>query len=238
MIEKVFVGIPSYDGRVNSGLLNAHAFASRLERSALEVMVVESGSWLTRNFNSLYASALNMRKERGLTHFCLLHDDVCIDDPWWLDKMLDLMAKNEADVLSAIIPIKNGTGITSTAFDELVGDVGHKHIRRLTMKEAFEKFPSTFTDEKLLLNTGLMLIDIRKFWAENIWFEFEDRILRVSTDNGPRFTAVGCPEDWNFSRKAKAAGAKLFATREIKATHLGVGKWRNHGPWGSMEVDQ
>jgi hypothetical protein len=233
---RVFIGVPSYDDRINSAILNALFFASRTEPKSDLVAIVESGSWLTRNFNSLYAAALNMREEKNLTHFCLLHDDIAINEPWWLDKMLDLMEEKGADILSAIVPIKNGTGLTSTAFDELIGDP--PHVRRLTLHEAFTNFPPTFTQDKLLLNTGLMLVDIRKVWAEMLFFEFEDRILKIPNGDKTTFRAVGCPEDWNFSRKARSLGAKLFATREIKVTHVGTGRFSNHMPAGSMKEDR
>lgn len=229
--EKVFLGVPSYDDRVGAGIVNVPVFASR--RQAVECMQIESGSWLTKNFNSLYARALNMRVERGITHFCLLHDDISVNDPWWLDRMLDLMAEHHADVLSVVVPIKNGSGITSTALDEVVGP--DRHIRRLTLHEVFNQFPATFTHEKLLLNTGVMLVDVRRTWADLAWFDFMDKIVRE--DSGV-FRAVGLPEDWGFSRKAAALGARLFATREIKVTHHGRGAFGNHGPWGALKTDQ
>lgn len=232
MKAKVFIGVPSYDGRINSGILSAHLLASKC--GAAEFLSIESGSWLTKNFNGLLAQALNLRAERGLTHFCLMHDDIAVGQPGWLDKMLEIMEANGADVLSAIVPIKNGSGITSTALDEVVNN----HVRRLTLHEAFNEFPATFTHDKLLLNTGLMLIDLRKPWVEEIWFQFLDSILRVSDGAKVTFKAVGCPEDWDFSRRARCMGAKLFATREIAVTHLGNGKFSNAGPFGTEKTDK
>lgn len=101
------------------------------------------------------------------------------------------------------------------------------------MTEIYQR-DATFTDPKLLLNTGLMLIDIRKPWIEKCWFEFVDRIEKIDG----KFVDVGMSEDWHFSRKAREMGASLWATREISVRHIGGGEFPNDQPWGVLKTDE
>ena len=115
--------------------------------------------------------------ERMASHFCLLHDDI-VPEPLWLDKMMRIMEEQHADILSVVVPLKNDKGLTSTALDVGVGDEDpHWRVKRLTLKEIYNDYEPTFTHEKLLVNTGLMLVDLRKPWVENVWFAFEDKII-------------------------------------------------------------
>ena len=232
-MAKVHLGIPTYDNRINAGILTAVYAASRTP--LLRNIQIQSNSWLQRNFNNCLASALNQRKT-GTTHFCLLHEDVIPLEPGWLEQMVAIAQKNSADVLSVIIPLKANVGLTSTALDEPVRDLDqHWRVKRLTLHEVYKDYPPTFTHPKLLLNTGLMLIDIRHPWIEDLWFEFEDQIVK---DASGTYTDVGVPEDWNFSRKARARGASIYATREVKVEHVGNGRWSNAFAWGTQSEDK
>lgn len=222
----VYLTIPCYGGKVAAGAIASTLSAS--SRGLLKAIKSNSYSILTQNFNMLYCEALNARAQ-GITHFAMLHDDVTINTPLWLDKMMDLMEENEADILSVIIPIKSREGYTSTAFD--MEGWSHWFPKKLTLTEAYEKFPATFTHEKLLLNTGLMLVDIRKDWAEKCYFLFENKIFK---DAEGKFKAAVVSEDWAFSRMARELGARLFATREISVLHDGMSRWGNDKAWGSV----
>ena len=229
----VYIGIPTYDGRVHKNLTNA------LQRAAMrrvsKTTSIITCSILPRAFNLLFAHALNERRN-GTTHFCLLHDDV-VPQPLWLDEMLGLMKKHQADVLSVVIPIKNEKGLTSTALDVGIGDEDpHWRVKRLTLTEIYNNYEPTFTDEKLLVNTGLMLVDLSKPWVENVWFAFEDKIIPDPKVPG-NFKAVGVSEDWFFSRRARELGAKLFATREVAVRHVGSADYSNASAWGSLGED-
>jgi GT2 family glycosyltransferase len=229
----VYIGIPTYDGRVHKNLTTALQKASANRHP--KTTSILTCSLLPRAFNLLYAHALNERKN-GTTHFCLLHDDV-VPEPLWLDKMMEIMADQEADVLAAVIPIKDDKGLTSTALDLPVGEGDpHWRVKRLTLSEIYSSYESTFTHEKILLNTGLMLVDLRKPWAEKVWFAFEDQIIPDPKKSGD-FMAVGISEDWFFSRKARELGAKLYATREISVTHTGSRDYSNSSAWGSLKED-
>lgn len=177
-------------------------------------------SMLTRNFNSLLAASLNARLE-GISHFILLHDDVVPEENWY-PKMIDIMLQTDADVLSAVIPLKGGDGqLTSTAIGH---DYKIQELKRLTLQQCRD-LGETFTRDDLLINTGLMCIDIRSNWVENIWFRFEDKIIK---DKNGVFHPWAVSEDWLFSIDAKKLGAKLYATTAIKVSHEGGGIYNNY----------
>lgn len=232
-MAKVYLGIPFYGDKIGWGIPGALMRASK-RAGCLSHYRMQSFSVLPRNFNMLYAEALNSRKE-GVTHFCMLHDDIVIED-YWLDKMLDIQERVKADVLSVVSPIKDGRGLTSTALDIPMTDfMGEYTPRRLTLHEIFEKYEPTFTDEKILLNTAVMLVRINNDWADKISFDFDEKIVKNPSGN---FEAFGMSEDWLYSRRAKAHGAKLFATREVLINHLGPTKYYNAKPWGEWTEDR
>ncbi len=233
-MNKVYIGIPSYDGQIHYGLMDAIVQAS--PKNQIYAFQNANQSWLTKNFNALLCSALNDR-DKGVTHFCMIHADIVPLDRGWLDEMLEIMMNVRADVLSVVSPIKNGTGLTSTAVDEMRPSKLPRALalwqrRRLTMLEIYKQ-AETFTDPKLLINTGLMLIDIRNTWIENVSFRFEDSIIK---EDG-KFYAVGMPEDWLFSRDAKRKGASLFVTRAIRLKHIGPTAYHNDKPFGTKKTD-
>lgn len=217
----VFLGIPTHDGRVNQGIVNAIFSAGR----SLSKTQIEFGSALTTNFNKLYCAALNNRKN-GITHFCMLHEDVWPQEPLWLDKMIALMKEVKADLLSAVVRLKDNSGLTSTAI-EIPDETNHNGFRavKLTLEDAMNR-PMTFTDPYLLNNTGLMLVDITKPWAHEVWFEFKDSIAEK---DGVYFP-VSLSEDYGFTRKVRAKGGVIYATLAIPATHMGNGSFPNWLP--------
>jgi predicted O-methyltransferase YrrM len=186
--------------------------------------------------NTLWIQAIEQAEAGRITHFLMQHSDI-VPEMLYLDKMVAIMEKTGADVLSAIVPIKDNFGFTSTALDEPVGDWDpYWRVRRLTLHEVFNKYPPTFTGDTLLLNTGLMLVDMTKEWTrdtENVYFTLEDRIKRY---RGRRM-AFMMPEDWGFSRMARKKGAKLYATREIKLEHYGPSAYSNAFSWGTQQTD-
>lgn len=234
--KNVMLASPSYDGRIEQAVLDAIIRATKDPNVKNYIQTVNCSS-LTRVFNTLWATALTDKKHKGLTHFAMIHADIA-PEPWWLDKMLAIMEKTGADVLSAIVPQKTTQGLTSTAFDleTKTGDdpFDHWKIQRLTMQQAFKEFEPTFTRPDILLNTGLMLVDMRKDWVREIVFRFENDILEQPDG---KLRPVEISEDWYFSREAKKRGAKLFATREVKVYHLGATAFPNHYAWGTVEVD-
>ena len=221
----VIIGVPTYNGQVLMDTADAiiRATARNIPRRSAHAQT----SILTYAFNQLWVMALNARSEFGCTHFCMLHADIS-PEAGWLDTMMDVMDEHQADVVSAVSPIKSSDGLTSTA-----REVGKKwRVKRYTMTE-IASMDETFTDEGICINTALMLVDLRKPWVEKVHFRFEDTMVK---ENG-KFVARNIPEDWLFSRDARELGAKLVATRAVKLNHIGQARYGNQGSWGRIKED-
>jgi len=223
MSNFVFLGVPTYDGNIHMGAIKALLTAQTKTKFCFNTLQT---SLLAHCFNALWCAALNGRKE-GITHFLLMHADIAPQDAF-IDTMMTVMATHRADVVSAVVPMKSTKGLTSTALEE------DGRIRRLTMKEIFER-PKSFTEPNLLLNTGLMLVDLRKPWVEKAYFTIQDNV--VFRDG--QFQTEVLSEDWAFSRLARQLGAqKLVATREVVIDHYGSAAYPNAVVWGSLETDE
>lgn len=228
----VYLSIPAYSNQLYEGHFDAILKAS--EKPLVGRLDITSYSALAHTFNMQLCRALNARKE-GITHFAMIHSDV-VPQPFWLDILWNRMHEFGADMISAVIPIKNKTGLTSTGIEEPVeGSNPFWRPKRLTLHEVYNNYPATFTHEKILLNTGLMLIDITKPWIdEGMWFEFIDKIEKVNGEYVPLVQ----PEDWNWSRRAREKGAKLYATREVKVKHLGTCAFTNERWDWTLKTDK
>lgn len=222
---KVYLGVPTHDGRIQNEVVNAFLAGGK----TLALSQIEAGSALTFNFNNCYANALNARG-RGITHFLMLHSDIAVTMPFWVDRMVAIMEREKADVLSVVMRLKTDDMKTSTAIEEPDENnprnpLGFK-ARKLTLQEC-EARGKTWSDPNLLLNTGVMLVDIKKPWSEEVWFEFQDSIESMEVDGVKTFFPVSLAEDYGFSRMVRAAGGKLAVTTEIPATHCGGGRFLN-----------
>jgi hypothetical protein len=214
------VAIPSYQ----SGWVGGAAIFHLPLIQGLEVYLFEAtSSLLTRGFNTCWCAALTGREKLGFTHFLMMHADVKPRGDDWFQVLMREMVAMKADVLSVAIPFHEPTGLTSTALD-----TDPWHPMRFTMKELYD-LPATWTSDKLLVNTGLLLIDLRKPWVEEICFHIEDRIVR---DQDGNWIPLTIPEDWGFSRQARALGASIFVTRTLAVDHYGGGIWPNDYPFG------
>lgn len=230
--QSIYVGVATYDTRISRGVGLALLEAS--SNNLVNMVRVSSSSLLANNFNNMYCEALNMRPN-GVTHFMLIHDDLILP-PFFVDQMVEIYEKHKADMLSAIIPIKNTRGLTSTALDEPFRNNDWPwSFRRLTLKEIHNDYPPTFTHEKILANSGLILLDITKPWAGRVKFTIEDKIEK--TKEG-KYQAHVLPEDWYFSRQIRAQGGSIYVTREIKVLHSGRMDYPNDREWGEWETDR
>ena len=199
-------------------------------------------SALCWNFNTLFCEALN---DKTVEYFLLMHADIVPYEPQgWISKLIAEANMAGAEILSAVVPVKNKTGITSTAAQS----AEHPTPRRLTMHEAVQ-LPQTFkardiarlygwdahTDVQLLTNTGLMLLDLRRKRSvfENLHFYTRDAIEK----RDGQFVATFAPEDWNFARDAHSNGLTLAATRAVKVFHSGAADFENETAWGILEHD-
>lgn len=215
--------------------------------------------------NIFFATALNAQQFDGMdiTHLVSLHNDV-VPEPGWIDMLADEMEKTGADFLSVVLPIKDLHGLSSTAIDSL--DDPYQVERRITMTEVFN-LPPTFDaadcgypDRPLLVNTGCWIMDFTKDWRHltnpdgslALNCTSPDRIKRRPPDPSKselpgdaakeatvgRWEAQHSPADWYLSRHLHQVGAKVMATRKVRATHMGDMPWTNMNPWGDWKVDE
>ena len=215
----VYLALPTY-GAIEPEMSMAimDAIGSGVAKVILRTQAI---SLLAHNFNLMWCEALNGRRDRGITHFAMVHGDVAPQSGWF-KILLEELQRTGADVLSAVVPIKDHSGQTSTA---LLHDDGAE-ITKLTVAD-LQRLPPTFDSshfpgKRLLGNTGLWICDFRKPWVEQVWFEIIDRIER--RPDGV-FEAKTMPEDWNFSRQCHQLGVKLAATQRLTLTHYGRQGW-------------
>jgi hypothetical protein len=229
---RILIGMPTYLGKMEAGILAPMLQASKRPDISFNLMASDTSA-NCMGMNILWCAAIDAYERGEATHFLMHHSDI-IPEPFWLDKMVDVMERTGADLLSAIVPIKDNKGFTSTAIDEspVPSIPAPWRVRRLTMHEVMSMEP-TFTHPKLLLNDGLMLVDLSKPWVDKVCFRFDDTILKV---NGKR-TPVASPEDWHFSRAARELGAKVYATREVQLRHVGTMGFPNNQAWGDCKTD-
>lgn len=200
-------------------------------------------SLLAKGFNTIWHGALEIRRrepERGITHFGMLHADIA-PEPGWVDVLVDEMERTGADVVSAVVPIKDGKGLTSTAVEDPADE--WSVLRRLTMREV-HRLPETFSIDDLgyddgralLVNTGCWLADLSKPWCRDVVFTIRD-CVRFLADGTPEVCVI--PEDWGFSKWLHGRGGKVLATRKVKLVHFGgADGYGNTEAWGSSFVDE
>lgn len=223
---KIFIAIPSYDGKIDFRLCNALMQASKGVEHSFNY---RNSSLLAWTFNGLWCDALNQRSKKGYTHFLMVHADI-IPEPWFADKMLAIIEEEKAAILSAVIPIKNANGLTSTAID-----TDEWKPSRLTTTQVQQHPTPTFSHPRLLVNTGLMMVDLRKPWVNDAFFTVRDGIER---DHNGVYSQRCQPEDWAFSRAARKANAgRICATKAVGALHVGSFDFSNQHSWG-WETDE
>lgn len=239
-MKKLLIGMPTYDGNID---FQTQAAVYRETAGYAERVVASQQSSLLANCcNQLYCIALNDREQYGW--FMLWHSDIRIKDPGLVSGLLAEMQRLGAGCISVLMPIKDEKGLTSTGLYYRDAQK-KKRRRRLTMREAMQ-LPETFSAEHLikfwdapsssalLVNTGLLLLDLSQPWAEKIYFNIRDRIIRQSDG---KFVGVVDPEDWNLSRQLHELKVPVFCTRKYLAFHKGVGLYANQGDWGRWQTD-
>ena len=237
---KILLGIPHPGHILTKTALVAMSHPSGTPGVSVQVTVHQT-SLLAAGFNYLWSLGL----AGDYTHFAMLHAD--IEPDWnWLDIMLVELERTGADLISAVAPIKDARGITSTG-------IGHPDIwwspkRRLTMQEIM-RLPSTFTaedagypDHALLINTGCWLADLSNpKWRETdadgslkVYFNIRDRIVKNGAGSYIGHTQS---EDWFFSVRMHEQGLKAVATRKVQLGHYSDFAWPNYAPWGKWDQD-
>lgn len=218
---------------VLDGCLQAHA------ASGTRLIIKHFGfSIATHTFNQLWCDAYNARRELGITHFAMMHADIQ-PEPGWLDTLLAELERTGADVVSAVVAIKDCKGLTSTG----LRDPQAGRTRRLTMREVHQ-LPPTFsrwdTDESnkvLAINTGLWVCRFDGDWPRRFpGFSIANRLdYQVDTDT---LTPHVDPEDWRFAEWLDGEGLDVRATRAVKVWHTGLFQYPNDVAWGEWETDR
>ncbi len=99
---------------------------------------------------------------------------------------------------------------------------------------------------KILLNTGMLLFDLREPWVNHCYFTITDEIVWVNSAGevtvpgaeGAVPTAKSTSEDWAFTRMAREHGCeRIFATRAVPLQHVGQQRYPNYQAWGMPEDD-
>ncbi len=232
----VYVAVPTYNNHMHNGTCRSLLKATR--RHTIHVPILNT-SLLPQSFNGLWTRGLNHRRHPmyPADYFVMIHADVECMNLHWIDILVNLIEKYNADVVSTVIPLKDSRGVTSTAIGDKEDE--WRINKRFTMKEVFN-FPSTFCledtkeDGVLVVNTGLFIARIKSAWAEQILFHIASR--NYKDENGD-FGTETYPEDWNFSRQLHALGCKYYATRELTVKHHGDWEYSNDSPWGTLEHD-
>lgn len=217
------------------------ALTSPTRRDDYEIVTqIRQKSLLAAGFNNFWCEALNANCD----YFVMIHADV-VPQAGWLDILMDEMKRTGADVMSAVIPLKDPCGLTSTAIGEPGND--WKPRRRLTMNEVYD-LPETFDaadagypGDVLLVNTGCFLVDLSGDWCRAVkpdgTAEFHFTINdRIRVEDG-RFEGDVEPEDWYASRQWARLGVNVMATRKVALSHRGVTDYSNTQAWGSLTED-
>jgi hypothetical protein len=209
-----------------------------------------ASSLLASNCNKLLCAALNLREADQLEWFAMLHSDI-EPETFWIDRLIELADQQGADLMSAVVPVKNRSGRTSTAMARRGSRLGthciltQKQVRHPSFPdtfdvhaaaEALERLPGEMRvadvpREALLVNTGCMVYRLSQ-WRLGVKFEQLDDIVEV---NG-RYQELSLSEDWSFSRRVAEHGGKVMATRLLKLTHWGKADWRSEEVWGDERV--
>lgn len=225
---RVILCTPHY-GQVSMGLLHTINGAVR-DRSLLTVnlQAQSSSSVLPHCFNELLCVALHARDTAKVTHLAMCHSDI-LAETGWLDTLWGEMWYHGADLISAVVPIKAMNGRTSTA----IGDANDRwKVKRCVYLKDRATLPETFgpehvcgEGERLLVNTGLFLADLRRPWWDDFAFQFHTRIVK----DGDGVRRPECrSEDWEMSHHLADHGARVMATWKVRLRHEGGYKFPSH----------
>lgn len=227
----VFLALP------HPGQIIAAALPELLELPSSKFRVAVSavsGSLLVRNFNAAWSQALNMNPRPD--YFAMHHADISSKSKF-LDDLHALLIKHDAEIMTACVPIKDGSQELSTAV-YVNGDVTRLSYSPKLSNYDVKRLPTTFSTKDiraacnpegtLLVNTGLWICKFKdcslingKPWVESFNFKMVDHI--VSKDGV--YKDAGMSEDWLASMEWQEMGLKYMATREIPVTHYGMGHW-------------
>ena len=202
------------------------------------------------DFDILWTQALNASEEGKITHFAMLHLDIVpenTDGEIWVDTLIDELDEHGLDMVSAISPLKDFRGLTSSGIGD--PDDSWSPYRRICVRE-LDSLPETFdaadlgyAGMPLLHNSGCWACDLRSdvFHQADAdgncgaHFAFPERVFRHPATG--RWTHQRESEDWYFSRCLWKLKARTSITKKVKLSHFGKAGYKNHGNWGELEHD-
>lgn len=236
-MANVFLACPTHDGRLNFGAARG-IYATGTREHKFHPMPVQD-SLLPTNCNNLLGTALNHRRSNDLHWFAMLHTDV-EPEPWWIDKLIALAEEHRADLLSAVVPIKDDSETVSmvianpgepygyfTKFNR--GQIYHPSFPATfginEAAEALENLPGELRVEKvprsaLLVNTGCMVYRLSQ-WRYGVRFRNLDDLI----EKDGVYTTVHQSEDFYFSQSVAKHGGRVMATRLVTVKHHGTMAW-------------
>lgn len=219
--KRVGLALPTYN-RQSYNRVPLMNFARQFPESPV---IEVASSALGNSFNTGYQAFRQLADEGKLDFFVMLHADVVPLTEQWGSILLDEILDTGADIVSTVLPIKSGSGTTSTAILPKTKDLTWNPIR-FTMAEIFQ-LPETFTHPRLIVNTGLFVLDMRKEWTKKLVFDLSSHV------NHEKYYSFFIPEDWRMSLDCLNAGGHIYATRKIVAQHFGDVGYPNNSTWGS-----
>lgn len=245
---RIMLAIPSHYGMVHGGALRAGLIWAS-EHHELQICM-PSSSLLPKTFNLAWCAALHQARLGNIDLFAMLHDDIQ-PEKGWLDKLVAELLRTGCDVLSAVSPIKDERGITSTAIPVAdPDDVWHVE-KRLTMHEVHQ-LPETFTaadcgfpDRALLINTGCWVCritdprfhQVRPDGELDFCFQLHCRVLAKPEDEGCGYEIQMRSEDWEFGRWLWRNGLDARATSCVELQHFAHMGYPNNRVWGTVETE-
>jgi hypothetical protein len=196
-----------------------------------------SSSLLPTAFNECLAEAMTMRDAGDVDAIAMLHSDI-EPEGRWLEELYGEAWINRAMLASAVVPIKNDEGRTSTA----IGVKGDRwRVPRCIYMRDRERLPVTFgpehvcgPDEVLLINTGMWLADLHHpFWDHFIdhartgtsAFQLHSRIVKHGQG---QYQVETRSEDYELSHDLAEFGCRYVATWKPRLKHIGQHAWRNY----------
>lgn len=218
----VFLCCPSGDASMYCDTHSSIVHASRKYRAMQSCL---AGSHLPKNFARLWVEAVGS----GCKYFAMIHADVAATR-YWLDEMIEVLESADADIVSAVVAIKDHTGDSSTAYE-----IEPRRPRRLSLAQ-IQQLPAVFSDQDvaelvgspvtLLVNTGLWVARLDRPWATEIDYFVVDARIVWDVPNKTASVLVNS-EDWELSRRFKELGLRVLVNRQILTVHHGSAQYTN-----------
>jgi hypothetical protein len=230
---KIALLYPSYDGWfMHAGIIPSAKYTHTIIKNGTSI--------ITSTFNKMLCEVMNSEEE--FDYLAMLHADM-VPGMGWLDQLIEELEVNRLDMLSAVVPIKDGRGVTSTGL-QVIGT--QWAVRRLTLHEIYDEWelPTTFKaedipgrqpDQGLLLNSGCWVMRWDRAWKRGLHFRQQDRITWSTSEQ--KYGPESASEDWDWSRQLLMRGCRLGATTRVQLVHQ-FPAFHNREAWGTWKTDE